>query len=57
MRIKRRIHGRGIYKLPHKIIQELREEVDKLREECEEKKRWERRWVWSVVTRIVWKRS
>ena len=57
MRMKRRIHGRGIYKLPHKIIQELREEVDKLREECEEKKRWERRWVWSVVTRIVWKRS
>ena len=52
-----RIHGRGIYKLPHKIIEELREEVGRLREDNEEKKRWERRWLWSVVTPIVWKRS
>ena len=52
-----RVDHRGIYKLPHKIIQELREEVDRLRGECEEKKRSERRGLWNVVIRIVWKQS
>lgn len=39
MGVSERVDHRGIYKLPHKIIQELREEVGRLRGECEEKKR------------------
>lgn len=57
MRVDDGFDRRGIYKLPHKIIQELREEVDKLREENEEKKRWEKRGLWNVVMQIVWKRN